>query len=98
MTHHVLIYKPAKTAMQSGRAKTKAWVLVSSPHKIRYIDPLMHWTGAIKEPGMIRLSFDSAEDAVAFATARQWTYRVLKPQSSTVKPKSYADNFLKSFF
>src|SRR5262249_20682373 len=40
------IYKPAKTAMQSGTAKTKEWVLDYEPEQPRQIEPLMGWTSS----------------------------------------------------
>ena len=38
------IYKPAKTAMQSGTAKTNDWVLDYEPSEPRQVEPLMGWT------------------------------------------------------
>jgi hypothetical protein len=40
------IYKPAKTAMQSGKARTKEWVLDYEPEVPRKIEPLMGWTAS----------------------------------------------------
>src|SRR5258707_751246 len=40
------IYKPARTAMQSGAAKTKEWVLEYEPEQPRQIEPLMGWTSS----------------------------------------------------
>ena len=40
------IYKPAKTAMQSGTAKTREWVLDYEPEQPREIEPLMGWTSS----------------------------------------------------
>lgn len=96
--HDVIIYKPSKTAMQSGRAKTKQWILSSMPAKQKYVDPLMHWTGAIAEPGITKLSFATLEEAIAFAVARKWTYQVLTPHTAEPRPKSYASNFLSPKF
>ncbi len=50
------IFKPAKTAMQSGRAKTSRWVLEFEAEAARRIDPLMGWTSADETtPGQVRL-------------------------------------------
>ena len=35
------IYKPSKTAMSSGLAKTKSWILEFLPKNTSEIDPLM---------------------------------------------------------
>ena len=40
------IYQPARTAMQSGTAKTHDWVLEYVPASSRQIDPLMGWTSS----------------------------------------------------
>lgn len=40
------IFKPAKTAMQSGVAKTKEWQLTYEPEQPRMVEPLMGWTSS----------------------------------------------------
>lgn len=95
---NVLIYKPSKTAMQSGRAKTTHWLLREEPPKNHYVEPLMHWVGTLSEPGETILHFESVEAAIAFANARNWTYRVLTPQKAKISGKSYASNFLNAGF
>jgi hypothetical protein len=40
------IYKPAKTAMQSGFGNTKGWVLDFEPEAPRRVEPLMGWTSS----------------------------------------------------
>ena len=41
-----LIYKPAKTAMQSGLANSKQWVLEFTPEVARGMDSMMGWTSS----------------------------------------------------
>ena len=89
----VRIYRPAKTAMQSGTAKTRSWVLEYEPATAREPDPLMGWASADDTLNEVRLSFESLEDAVAFAKKRGLDYTVIPPKQSTIRPKSYADNF-----
>src|SRR5262249_57756727 len=55
------IYKPAKTAMQSGTAKTKEWVLDYEPEQPREIEPLMGWTSSGDMRQQVQLRFDTAE-------------------------------------
>ncbi len=87
------IYQPAKTAMQSGVARTKEWVLVHEPAEAREIDPLMGWTSSGDMRAQIRLEFDSREDAVAYAERNGIPYQVIEPAKRQPVRKSYADNF-----
>lgn len=89
----VRIYKPAKTAMQSGEARTKEWVLEYEPGTARSIDPLMGWTSSSDMKSQIELAFDSKEDAIAYATRNGLAYRVIEPKPRSPVRKSYADNF-----
>ena len=61
------IYRPAKTAMQSGRAKTRKWVLEYEPATRRDPDPLMGWSSARDTLNEVQLRFDTLEEALAFA-------------------------------
>lgn len=89
------IYKPAKTAMQSGQAKTKRWVLEFAPEIAREIDPLMGWTSsADMNHSQVRMYFESKERAVAFATKHKIPHEVEEPDEKGPREgKSYTDNF-----
>ena len=87
------IYRPAKTAMQSGRAKTRKWVLDYEQASKRLPDPLMGWTSASDTLNEVRLRFDTLEEAVVFAKKHNLDYTVIEPQQRTPKAKSYAENF-----
>ncbi len=87
------IYKPARNAMQSGNARTKLWVLEYEPETPRGIDPLMGWTSSSDMRQQLCLEFDSAEEAVAYATGNGIPYQVFEPHQPNAKSKSYADNF-----
>ena len=87
------IYRPTKTAMQSGRAKTRDWVLEFEPGAPKTIDPLMGWTGSGDMDGQVRLRFAAAEEAVAYAKRHGLAYQVIAPRERAVRAKSYADNF-----
>lgn len=89
----VRIFKPAKTAMQSGTANTKDWVLQAEPSAARANDPLMGWTGSSDTEQQIQLTFDSKEAAIAFATKQGWAYSISEPKPRRPINKSYADNF-----
>ncbi len=87
------IFRPAKTATQSGSAKTKAWILEYDPQAPRGIEPLMGWTASSDMLSQVRLSFDSKEEAIAYAERQSLAYRVEEPQPASRKIQSYADNF-----
>jgi hypothetical protein len=87
------IYKPAKTAMQSGSAKTKEWVLDFEPEKPRVVEPLMGWTSSADMTQEVRLRFDSAEEAVAYCERQGIPYQVFAPKRATRTAMSYSDNF-----
>ncbi len=89
----VRIFRPAKTAMQSGVADTKRWLLEYAPTAPKVVDPLMGWTGSAETGSQVRLRFASKEQAVAFAEKHGWDYRLFEPKERAVRPKSYADNF-----
>ena len=86
------IYQPAKTAMQSGRAKTGVWLFEYDPPR-RSADPLIGWTGSDGTLHQLRLKFPSQAAAIAFAQEHRIEYEIENPHYRTVKPKSYADNF-----
>jgi hypothetical protein len=87
------IYRPAKTAMQSGRRQTRKWVLEYEPASSRSPDPLMGWASSEDTLNEVQLLFDSLEEAKSFAKRQGLTYSITTPQPTSEKPKSYADNF-----
>jgi hypothetical protein len=93
MSADVRIYRPAKTAMQSGRSNTHKWVLEFEPKDGLSVDPLMGWSGSHDTTRQLKMKFPSKDDAVAYAKRRGLTYRVQDPKERSVKPRAYADNF-----
>ena len=87
------IFSPAKTAMQSGKAKTGLWVLEFDPAMPRKIDPLMGYTTSGDMLSQIRLTFDTREEAVAYAEKQGLTFRVEEPKETKRRQISYAENF-----
>ncbi|HBB54786.1 MAG TPA: ETC complex I subunit [Hyphomonadaceae bacterium] len=87
------IYRPAKTAMQSGKAGAKEWLLEFEPQTARRPDPLMGWTSSSDTQGQVRLAFASREDAIAFARANQIAFQISEPREPKRFPKSYGENF-----
>ncbi len=87
------IYRPAKTAMQSGRAKTHKWVLEFEAEAARSIEPLMGYTGSGDMNSQVVMKFETREQAVAFAEKHGLAYQVLEPKKPNRSIKAYADNF-----
>ena len=87
------IFSPAKTAMQSGKAKTGQWVLEFDAEKPKKIDPLMGYTTSSDMKSQIRLTFDTREEAIAFAEKEGIAFRVQEPKEPKRRQISYADNF-----
>src|ERR1041384_4643288 len=87
------IYRPSKTAMQSGRRQSRKWLLEYEPASRRDPDPLMGWSSALDTLNQVRLRFDTLDEAVAFAKKHALDYTLIEPHQRTPKAKSYADNF-----
>jgi hypothetical protein len=92
------IFKPARTAMQSGTGKTKQWLLEHEIETPRRIEPLMGWTSTEETQQQVRLWFDTAEEAVAYAQRNGIAFRVIEPNVAATKVLSYSDNFKTSRF
>jgi len=91
------IYQPAKTAMQSGRSKTRSWVLEFEPAEARRADPLMGWISSGDTESQIQLKFGSKEEAISYADSKGLTYQVAEPKRRRIKGKNYSDNFSSTF-
>ncbi len=87
------IYKPAKSAMQSGEARTKEWLLEFEPQARRAPEPLMGWVSSEDTQAQVHLEFASKEDAIAYATRAGLAYTIVEPKPRKPIRKSYADNF-----
>jgi len=87
------IFRPGKTATQSGRAKTHLWVLEFERSDRVAADPLMGWIGGGDTRRQLSLKFPSREAAEAYAAKHGIACTVEVPQEPHLKPKNYADNF-----
>ena len=91
------IYKPCKTATQSGRKKSvtrgNAWVLEYPRSSAVRPESLMGWQSSADTGRQVRVRFPDRESAIAYAEARGIEYQVAEPKQRHVKPKAYADNF-----
>ncbi len=89
------IYKPAKTAMSSGMAKTHDWVLEFAPECARSVDPLMGWTSSSDTQAQVRMRFESKEAALTYAAAHGIDAAVQEPKERkpNLRPGGYGENF-----
>jgi hypothetical protein len=87
------IYKPAKTAMQSGQANTKEWVLDYEPEEPRVVESLMGWTSSGDMKSQVRLRFATKDEAVAYCERHDIAYQVQEEKRPERRGMSYADNF-----
>jgi NADH dehydrogenase len=89
------IFQPARNAMQSGQAKTKQWILEFAPEQARSVDPLMGWSSSGDMNAQVRLTFDSKDAAIAYATKHSIAYRVSEPhkRKPVVRAGGYGENF-----
>ncbi|MGH6762738.1 MAG: ETC complex I subunit [Phyllobacterium sp.] len=87
------IYRPTKTAMQSGKANTENWVLEFEPEAPRKVEPLMGYTSSGDMKSQVRLSFETKEEAVAYAQRNGLAYFVQEPKETKRRVISYTDNF-----
>jgi len=87
------IYRPAKSATQSGRANSRHWLLEYESGGKREIDGLMGWTGSGDTRTQVRLKFSSRDEALAYAKKYELDYNLEEPQVRRIRPKSYTENF-----
>lgn len=89
------IYQPAKTAMSSGQAKTKQWILEFAAQSAREVDPLMGWTSSSDTQSQVKMTFDSKDAALAYAKSKGIEAQVIEPKTRkhNVRARGYAENF-----
>ena len=89
----VRIYQPSKTAMQSGRAKTRDWLVEFETTDPLTPNPLMGWVKSYDMTQELHLLFPSLQEALHFATVNGFSYTVCNPSKISMVPKNYAFNF-----
>ena len=88
------IYKPTKTAMQSGKGKSKNWLLEFDTLDTG-INPLMGWESSNDTMSEVKLEFQTKEQAINYAKKNKVDYYIVEPKKHKLIKKSYSDNFLK---
>ncbi len=89
------IYQPSRTAMSSGTAKTKHWVLEHPAQSAREVDPLMGWTSSADTQAQVRLTFDTKEAALDYAAEHGIEAIVMEPKKRkpNIRQRGYGENF-----
>ena len=88
------IYKPSKTAMQSGVKKFDKWIIEFITEKPG-INPLMGWESSTDTSSELKLEFSSKDLAIEYAKKNKISYELIEPKIRKIIKKSYADNFTK---
>ena len=88
------IYKPAKTAMQSGKRNTNYWLLKFDSSNTG-VNPLMGWETSNDTMSEVKLQFSSKDQAISYAKKNKIDYYVVEPNNKKIIKKSYSDNFIK---
>ena len=89
----IKIYKPSKTAMQSGFGKTKQWLAEYISSEATFKDNLMGWNSSSDTKTQIKVFFDTKEQAIQWAKINKYQYFVEEPTKRKIKIKSYSSNF-----
>jgi len=89
------IYKPTKTAMQSGHRNSKNWVLEFDTLD-NGVNPLMGWETSKDTMSEVKLEFKNKDEAINYAKKNNIEYYVVESKKRKLIKKSYADNFLKN--
>ena len=80
--------------MQSGRGKTKKWLLkFETRHNVT--NPLMGWESSDDTMDEVVLEFSTKNKAIEYAKNNNIRYELVEPKRADFIIKSYADNFLK---
>ena len=88
------IYKPSKTAMQSGRNNSKNWIIEFNTKKPG-INPLMGWESSTDTLSEIKMDFSTKDNAIEYAKKNNIDFELIEPKKRKIIKKSYSDNFIK---
>jgi len=88
------IYKPSKTAMQSGTKKYNKWIIEYITEKPG-INPLMGWESSTDTLTEVKLEFSTKALAIEYAKKNKINFEIIESKVRKIIKKSYADNFIK---
>jgi len=87
-----IIFKPSKTAMQSGLSKSNKWIvefILDRPG----INPLMGWESSTDTLSELNLEFSSKEKAIEYVKKNKIEFEIVEEKKRKTVKKSYSDNF-----
>ena len=89
------IFKPSKSAMQSGMGQTHTWILELEYDMSKSIDPLMGWTGSNDTNSQIQIKFQTKEAAIEYAKSNGIPFTILNHnhRKQIIRENGYGDNF-----
>lgn len=88
-----IIYKPTRSAAQSGNASYNHWLLRFVHNGSRKIESVMGWTSTKDMSQEVILRFDSLAGAECYAKKNNIAYEVVPKEEHKLIIRSYADNF-----
>ena len=88
------IYKPTKTAMQSGTKKFDKWIIEFITEDTG-VNPLMGWESSTDTYTELKLEFSSKELAIDYAKKNKIEFELIEPHERKIVKKTYSDNFTK---
>ena len=86
------IYKPSKTATQSGTKKFEKWILEYITTN-KMTNPLMGWESSSNTLSEVKLEFSTKELAINYAKKNKIEYELIDFNIRKIVKKSYSDNF-----
>jgi ETC complex I subunit conserved region len=87
-----IIYKPARSGMNSGKARTREWKLRLEPRSPPVVEPLMGWTAGEDTLTQVDLTFATVEAAIAYAWRRGLHFMVQGAGDAPAEVRGVADS------
>lgn len=94
--HDVMIFRPTKSATQSGRLGRDIWHVVFHAPSKGLADPIMGWTSQQDTCQEVILKFKRKRDAIAYAKEQKLRYIVQEsPPVPAIRTHNYTEHLLK---